>query len=56
MLRVHLEPESVQKEFPREVERCHFCHNPTRYWAEDRHTPVCLDCARPCASGESLRA
>lgn len=32
-------------EFKRdEAENCTDCHQPTRYWLPDKHTPLCPDC------------
>ena len=40
-LRVHREPEDFKHD---SAENCADCHEPTRFWLEDGHTPLCKAC------------
>lgn len=42
---VHPEPPEMSKCWT-ELEHCVDCHQPTRFWMEDMHTPLCEDCCR----------
>lgn len=45
MIKVHEEPEDVQRGFGKLRERCEFCKEPTRFWTDDAQHPVCPQCA-----------